>query len=187
VADTARDEAGRVGEEAKAQTRNVVSETRVQLREQARQQTDKATTVLQGLGGNVRALAEGRTDETGAVGDYVNQVADRLEDLAQRANELGFDGVVDELQRLARRRPGAFLMGAAAAGFAVGRVLRGARDASAAPASRGTAGETYRYPRTREPLVVSPTGEPAMTGGVELDPLGPAVADEDVIYRVEER
>jgi F0F1-type ATP synthase membrane subunit b/b' len=49
VAETARGEAGRVGEEAKAQTRNVVEETKVQLREQARQQTDRATTVLEGL------------------------------------------------------------------------------------------------------------------------------------------
>ncbi len=190
VADTARGDAARVGEEAKQQTRNVVAETRGQLREQARQQTDRAATVLQGLGDNVRAIAEGRKEDSGAVGDYVDQLADRLEELAGRVNELGFDGMVDELQRFARRRPGAFLLGAAVSGFALGRLLRGARDASSAPTASPSVGEVSPRPEMREPIVVTPASQPPTAP--DLDVAGPASAGrtpraDERVYRVEER
>jgi hypothetical protein len=184
----ARGEAARVGEEAKAQTRNVVAETRGQLREQARQQTDRAATVLSGLGENVRAVAEGRKEDSGAVGDYVDQLAERLEELAGRVNELGFDGVVEELQRFARRRPGAFLFGAAAAGFGVGRLLRGARDAAAAPTTGPSDEQVAAGPELREPLVVTPAPAPPTTSGVGVaGPAGHVLRTEARGQSVEER
>ena len=53
------------------------------------------------------------------------QVQDRL--TAQVADEIelrGVDGLVDEVSAFARRNPTAFMVGAAVAGFGIGRILR---------------------------------------------------------------
>ena len=44
--------------------------------------------------------------------------------LASRMEQGGAQGVVDDVTRFARRRPGAFLAGAAGVGFVVGRLVR---------------------------------------------------------------
>jgi hypothetical protein len=129
VADTARQSVAEVTEEAKHQAVDLAEDARRQLHDQARQQTDHLGSAIQDLGHKLHALADGRTDETGQVGDYTERVADQVDRIGGRVQELGFDGTVDELQRFARRRPGVFLMGAAAAGFAVSRLGRGAKDA----------------------------------------------------------
>jgi hypothetical protein len=56
-------------------------------------------------------------------------VADKVEQLARRLEQRGFDGAVQDLTNFARRRPGVFLLSAAATGFVVGRLGRGAQVA----------------------------------------------------------
>ena len=41
-----------------------------------------------------------------------------------RLEDRGIEGVVDDVSRFARRRPGVFLLAAAGAGFVVGRFVR---------------------------------------------------------------
>ncbi len=129
VVDTARQSVAEVTEEAKHQAIDLAEDARRQLHDQARQQTDHLGAAIQDLGHKLHALADGRTEEAGQVGDYTDRVADQVDRIGGRVQELGFDGTVDELQRFARRRPGVFLLGAAAAGFAVSRLGRGAKDA----------------------------------------------------------
>lgn len=131
VAGTAKEQAGRVGQEAQTQVRDLMGQTTQQLRDQAQDQTQRLGGTLQSLAADMRALSEGRTDEAGAVGDYAHQAVERVQAFADQVEERGFDGLVDDVQRFARRRPGAFLLSAAVAGFAVGRLARGARDANA--------------------------------------------------------
>lgn len=147
VASTATDQAKEVAGQAVAQASTVVTEAKTQvkdlvgqaggeLRSQGDAQTEKLAESLRGLAGQVQALVEGRPEEAGPLPDLARQATDQLQSLASRMGDGGIQGVAGELQTFARRRPGAFLAGAAVVGFAAGRLLRGAQAASseAAPA-----------------------------------------------------
>ena len=125
VAGTVADEASHVAREAKGHVQDLAADAKQQLHRQGREQTDNLGGALDALGDRVHALAEGRPQDAGPVGDYADRIADQVDQLAARVSSLGFDGMVDEVQHFARRRPGVFLAGAAAAGFAVSRLGRG--------------------------------------------------------------
>lgn len=155
VAGTAKDQAGRVVDEAKSQGRNLLNEAREQAREQAQGQTDRAAGFAKDLAGQFRALSEGRTDEAGELATYARQATDRVEQFADRMGQGGLDGVIDDLAGFARRRPGAFLLSAAVAGFVAGRVLRGSRDAGgdSDPSTQGTYRSGYTTDQVTRPTL----------------------------------
>lgn len=139
AAGTAKDRASEVAGEATAQARDVAGELREQIQDQARAQTQK-------LAQNVRQLA----DELGDMGqsgkedspatNAVRQLASRGRDVADKLENQGPQGLVQDLQDFARRRPGVFLMGAALAGFATARLGKGAKSAGNG-SMPGTGGE----------------------------------------------
>jgi hypothetical protein len=130
VAGTAAEQASQVAGEVSTQVHGLVTDAKHQLHDQARQQTEQLGGVLGQLGERVEALASGRPEDAGPLGDYAGSIADQVQQIAGRVGELGFDGVVDEVQSFARRRPGAFLAAAAVAGFAASRLARGAQAAA---------------------------------------------------------
>ena len=136
--ETAKQEAGHVADEAKRQARGLIGNLGSQLQDQAEEQTQRISGLLLDLQGNLEALQEGRADDAGPLGEYLQRATDEVERLASRVDELGFSGLVQELQRFARRRPGVFLGTAAAAGFLAGRLGRGARDAQKPGAGLGS-------------------------------------------------
>ena len=75
----------------------------------------------------MQALASGRPEEAGPLRDYAAQLGERVWRAAEQLRTDGADGVVRDVQSFARRRPGAFLTGAAAAGFLVGRLVKAQR------------------------------------------------------------
>ena len=125
VASEAASQAGQVTRQATEQARDLAQQAQTQLREQAGTQAQKAAGGLRDVSQQVRALSEGRSDEAGIAADSARQLAQKIETLAGRIDERGFDGTVEDLRDFARRRPGLFLLGAAAAGFAVSRLGRG--------------------------------------------------------------
>ncbi|MFA9430821.1 hypothetical protein [Egicoccus sp. AB-alg2] len=129
VAGTAKEQAAGVASEAMGHARDLTQDAKDQLHQQARQQTEALGGAMHSLGGRFEALARGDVEEAGPVGDYAQRLAGQVDQIANRVDQLGFDGVVDEVQRYARRKPGAFLLGAAVAGFAVSRLARGAQAA----------------------------------------------------------
>ena len=129
VAETAKEQAGTVAHEAMGHAKDLAGDAKQQLHQQAQQQTDALGGVIGTLGERVHALADGDLDRAGPVGDYVQRIAGQVDGIADKVDQLGFDGMVDEVQRYARRKPGAFLLGAAVAGFAVSRLARGAQAA----------------------------------------------------------
>lgn len=160
VRDTAADQAQRVGAEARTQARTVVNEVRDKLGEQARSQSDQ-------LVGTIRQTAdhldEMRGDRTGTpAATVVARVADGGRQLADYLDHHGPDGVLREVQDFARRRPGAFLATALAAGFVVGRL--GKSVAKADPEAGKPSSDSYasRYPSTVTP---DPAFDPAATAG----------------------
>jgi hypothetical protein len=168
VAGTVKEQAAEVGHEVAAQGQEVVARAKEQVRTQADTQAREASESLRRLGGQARALADGRVNEAGPLGGYVRQAGERIDEMASRLEARGAEGVLSDMQDFARRRPGLFLAGAAFAGFAVGRMIRGARDSSSSsggPSSQyGQAipGPDERWSTPRRPM---PTPTPASATG----------------------
>jgi len=175
VVEEVRSQTANVLGDVTSQARDVVHEARSEMRHQAGQQTERITQGLRTLAGQVEALRNGNPDEAGPVVDYVRQAGDKIQALAGRMESGGLDGIADDVRRFARRRPGTFLVGAAVAGFAVGRLLRSSTGGD----EQGP--DTFRRPgqgmlTPAAPLAVAgPTsyGEPAGSlGGTSGVPVG---------------
>jgi hypothetical protein len=153
-------QAATVVSEATTQAKDLVGQAGHELRSQGDAQTERIAEVLRGLATQVQALVEGRAEEAGPLPDLARQATDQLQSIAGRIGDNGIQGVATDVQQFARRRPGAFLAGAAVFGFAAGRLLRGAQAAgSQASPSMGTT-----------PSVPQPAASPALRPG------GPAFA-----------
>jgi len=143
VADDARSEASAVVSEAGTQVRHVADEARTALRQQASDGTSRAAGAVDQLASRLRALADGDIEQAGDLRRYAQDLGDRLGGVAGRMNDRGLDGLVDDVQGFARRRPGVFLAVAAGTGFAAGRLFRGAKaesDDSTSSSGYGTSG-----------------------------------------------
>ena len=172
VAQTAQQQAGRVTDEARTQARNLVSDGRQQVRQQAQDQTDRLGSALRQLGKQADAVLDGRPDDAGQVGTWVRDASDQINRLADQVDDLGFEGIVREVREFARRRPGAFLIGAATAGFFVARLGRGARDAQQSDGGSQLSSGTQGLPsRTQSAgsFGTTTTAEPLGTGLGEPD------------------
>jgi hypothetical protein len=120
IKDTATQQAQRVGAEAKAQARNVAGDVRDKVSEQVRTQNDKLVSTIRETADHLDEMRGDRQDSPAAT--VVSRVADGGRQLADYLDRNGPEGVLQEVQDFARRRPGAFLATALAAGFVVGRL-----------------------------------------------------------------
>lgn len=138
VAGLVREQATQLTQELSGQGRILYEETRQQVAEQAEVQTQALAVALHRWGDETQALLEGRPAEAGTVGTYARQCADRFHQAASEIEIRGVSGLVEEVGDLARRRPAAFLLGAALIGFGGGRLLRsGGSGGSADPSDDG--------------------------------------------------
>jgi ElaB/YqjD/DUF883 family membrane-anchored ribosome-binding protein len=193
VADTAKGQARGVTVEAKHQARRVLGDAQGELQTQLEQRVGQAADKARSTGGQLRALAEGRTDEAGPAADWLRQASDQVEQFADRINDLGLEGATQEVRKFARQRPMVFVGAAAAAGFLIGRTLKNAQAAQSSPGQSSPAygqsgqsyGQTYGQQRPVagiDPYVVEPdvnlAGGPATAAplgsplGTEVTPLG---------------
>jgi arylsulfatase A-like enzyme len=136
--ETAKEQARQVKDEVASQARGLVDQAKSELRDQGRSQADQVAHAIRRVSDQADALAAGRVDEAGNVADYVRRASDQVGRVADRLDQRGVDGVVNDVQDFARRRPGTFLLGCAAAGFVTGRLLRG--GAAGSRGSDGNAG-----------------------------------------------
>jgi hypothetical protein len=120
VKDTAAQQAQRVGAEASAQARSLAGDVRDRLSEQARTQNDRLSGSIRQTADQLDEMRGDRSDSPAAA--IVSRVADGGRQLADYLDRNGPEGVLREVQDFARRRPGAFLATALAAGFVVGRL-----------------------------------------------------------------
>ncbi|MCA2211982.1 hypothetical protein [Jidongwangia harbinensis] len=133
VKDTAVEQAQRVGSEAKTQVRNVAGEVRSKVQEQARSQNDKLVGSIRQMADHLEEMRGDRQDSPAAA--VVSRVADGGRQMADYLDQHGPEGVLREVQDFARRRPGAFLATALAAGFVVARLGKGVAKADDAGAT----------------------------------------------------
>jgi hypothetical protein len=106
------------------QAHGLVLEARHQVEEQLEEQAERVVEGLRRLGHEAGALLSGRPEDAETLGPYVRRMAARIDELADEVELRGIGGLVEEAEKFARRRPTAFLLGTAVAGFGVGRLLR---------------------------------------------------------------
>lgn len=123
VASTAREQVGNVVQEAGQQARQVAGSLGDRLRGEADQQAKKVAEGLRGLADQLASMADNGDQDSMAAG-AVRQLADKGRQAAGFLDEQGLRGAVDSVQDFARRKPGMFLLGAVAAGFLTGRVVK---------------------------------------------------------------
>jgi hypothetical protein len=156
VKETAAEQAQRVGQETKAQARNVVSDVRDRVGQQARTQNDKLVGSIRQTADHLDQMREQHSDTPAAA--VVSRVADGGRQLADYLDRNGPEGVLQEVQDFARRRPGAFLATALVAGFVVGRLGKGV--AKADPDAGKPSGDTFTSTGSGYPATATPTPAP---------------------------
>ena len=82
--------------------------------------------------------------------------------------------ILDDVRAFARRRPGAFLLGALAAGVVAGRITRGAKESQS---SSGSADSSRSFSGYGQPGISN--GYPSPSGGLGTPPVETAVIVED--------
>jgi len=128
VAGTAKDQTQQVVRETGNQARQVAQQTRERLSAEAKSQTERASGSLRQWSDELASMAESSKPDS-PVSGAVHQLADSGRRAADYLDRRGFEGAVGELQDFARRRPGTFLIGAAVAGFLVGRAAKASTQA----------------------------------------------------------
>ncbi|MFJ6940433.1 hypothetical protein [Streptomyces sp. NPDC101132] len=156
-----KEQAANVVGEAASQARNLAGDLREQLQGQAQAQTQSLAENLRRLAEELREMGESSPPDSTMAG-VVRKMADGGRQAADRIEQRGPGGLVSDLQSFARRRPGAFLAGAAVAGFLVGRAEKGLLAAASADNGKGNGdgdgASTARWDRTEG---FAPPAEPA--------------------------
>lgn len=139
VASTAGDEAKRTTREAKEQARQLWGQTRSDLTDQASAQQSRAASGLRELADQLRSMAN-QADDDGMARGLVDDVARRAGDAAGWLEQRDPGSLLDEARSFARRRPMAFLAGAAGLGVVAGRLSRSLMDEAKDSSSSSTQG-----------------------------------------------
>src|SRR3954467_14662067 len=193
VASVATDQAKEVVHETQRQARDLLDQGRSQLKGQAVTQQQKAAQGLTSLAQELRGLADGSSQGApGPARDLLQQASGMVENFADKLQNREPGELLDEVRSFARRKPGLFLLGAAAAGVLAGRLTSGIKAShSDTTSTSGFTGQsnyvdpapTYSdysatgtvtgtdYPATDYPATDYPaTGTYTGTGGTPLPP-----------------
>jgi hypothetical protein len=186
VAATATDQAKEVVHETQRQAKDLLEQARSQLKEQTVAQQQKAAQGLTSLAEDLRGLADGSSSGApGPARDLLQQASGMVENFASKLQNREPAELLDEVRNFARRKPGMFLLGAAAAGVLAGRMTSGVKAAHSDSSPSGydggpSTGVNYVDPApvyVEETFVEAtytpsnPTGTPTGTpGGTPLPP-----------------
>jgi hypothetical protein len=149
VASTAADQAREVAHETQRQAQDLLQQGRQQLRQQTVAQQHKAASGLSSLAQELRGLADGSSQGApGPARDLLQQASGYVEQFADRLQSREPADLLDDVRAFARRRPGAFLLGAALAGVLAGRLTSGVKAAHSDGSSTGSQ-QQYRTDYTQ--------------------------------------
>jgi hypothetical protein len=139
VASTAADQAREVAAETQRQAKDLLDQGRAQLKDQTITQQQKAAQGLTSLAQELRGLAVGTSSGApGPARDLLQQASGVVETLAGKLQNREPAQLLDEVRAFARRKPGMFLLGAAAAGVLAGRLTRGVQAVHSDSAGNGS-------------------------------------------------
>lgn len=135
VASEATSAAADIKETAKTEVRSVVSDaterasrvmqtTRSELRTQVGDKTHSLASTLDSVAQQLMTMADRSDEPDSAVAQFSRTAAEQIRRSSRKLDEGGIEGLVDDGRRLARNRPGLFVLGSVAAGFAFGRLAK---------------------------------------------------------------
>src|SRR5262245_18559499 len=133
VAAETQERTGELARETADQVRHVVGQASGEARQQADVQAARAASGLQTMAQQLRALSDGRPGDAGPIVDYARRASNQMAQWSHRLETGGAQGVMSDVARYARRRPGQFLLVAAGAGFVAGRLVRAAKGEDGSP------------------------------------------------------
>jgi len=162
VGDTVREQAAQVAGETADQARHVVSDVRERVAAEAQQQAERVSHQLGRIADELGEMARNAPSDSMSAG-AIQSAADTSRQAARFLDERGAQGLLDEARDFARRKPGTFLLGAAVAGFLVGRVARSATGKDQGP-PRGEVAPVQRreVPPPDDGASLTPSASPAM-------------------------
>jgi hypothetical protein len=173
VAETATEQAKQVAQETQRQAKDLLEQGRSQLKDQTITQQQKAAQGLTSLAQELRGLADGSSQGApGPARDLLQQASGMVENFAGKLQNREPAELLEEVRSFARRKPGLFLLGAAAAGVVAGRLTSGVKAAHS-DSGQGTSANGFRAqsnyvdpaPSYRDPLTTAaPVVTPAGTG-----------------------
>ena len=158
VAGTAAQQAGQVKDETVRQVRNLTGEATSQLSSQAKDQTQRLVSTLRELGDELTGMAQGG-QPGGTATELVHQGADRVHGLAGYLDGKEPSEILEDARGFARRRPGAFLAGAAVLGLLAGRIGRGVKDAGSDSSDAADGAEVPGAAAAADPYPVAGVSE----------------------------
>ena len=145
VVETAKAEAGNVAQEVKMNARQLLTQTKGELADQAATQQQRVAEGLRSISDELSTMANS-TQNGGVATDLVQQAAERSSSVARWLENRDPGSLLDEVKSFARRKPGTFLLLAAGAGVLAGRLGRGMADNSPMTGT-GTSDATTQTPR----------------------------------------
>lgn len=179
VTQTATDQARQVAAETSRQVRDLLGEAQGEVRDQLSAQQRTGAKQLHSVADELGQMAASG-GQAGMATEFARQAAGRLHDAASWLEQREPADLLDEVRKFARRRPGTFLIGAALAGLAAGRLTRGLAAGSDEGSGGNRAASGNGQPggsRGTEPAYPVGTGDPAGQGYPEgAAPIGAAPA-----------
>jgi hypothetical protein len=170
VAGVAQGEAQRVASEAKSQVQGLVGQATSQVEDQSRTQLGRLAETLRSFGDDLEKMA---SQSEGPASGIAHEVADRTRGLSSHLEGREPRELLEDVRRFARRKPGAFLLGALAAGVVAGRLTRGAKAAQDHDQGSGyptTAGYSSPVSQTGPSGPAGPSGTAYPSGGPTAEP-----------------
>jgi hypothetical protein len=162
VAGSAREQARNVTGEARDQVAEVASHLKERAAQEADSQTRRTADTIRQWADDLSGMAE-NTRSDSPVRNLASQAADGGRRAADMLEERGVGGLVEGVESFARRRPGAFLAGAALAGFAIGRMAKAGTKAAQQGSNGSGQGRPQDQAQGYEAYPPS-TGAPVVTG-----------------------
>jgi len=136
VGSKASDELGALKDEAMGDARHLAGEAKERVGAEADRAATEVAAALSEAAHELRTMAAHAEHPDSAVAEVVRRAGERAESTAQHLQARGSQGIVDDVSRFARNRPGMFLLGAGALGFAVGRMVRNTDTGSIVDAAK---------------------------------------------------
>lgn len=153
VADVAKEEFYKVGNESRRQTQDLFRQTQSELADQAAEQQKRVASGIRSIGAEFGSMGDS-SETQGLASDLAHQAASRAVGLADWLDQRDPAALLQEVKGFARRRPGTFIAIAAAAGVLAGRLTRSLiaepKDSaeSGSPSSSGTSSTADTHPVT---------------------------------------
>lgn len=159
VATRTREEASSLTSEALERTKDVAGEAMMRARQQADGQLSRLAGTMREMSGQLRTMAEAPQQHDTPVVKVAENAGSWMSTAADQLEQRGVDGLWNDAESFARRRPWMFLAAAAGLGLVTGRLVR-AVEPSQLRADGGDGGQEWKpsAPAGGRPATVPPVG-----------------------------